>query len=299
MLVLGFVQRPLLLRLLLQQLHDLFLRLQLSLFVMAPELGELLLQRLPFRGAHSVPRALRARLEVLPILLVQVLSLALHSLLLFLRLQRAQVLLDLVFNRLLRFLVRFLFFLGSPLRPHRVCSVQDIRHPLELVGRCITGGRVAINVLQVLVGVALQQLQHHRQMPVVRGIVQRRVAMVVRDVHRDVGHHAQGLYNVFVTSTCSLHQRGSPTVALVGQLRVRARAQQRRRALPEALGGSIDQGRVSAVVPSINEVPVPQIVVREELPHNLGVPIVGREDQGCVSVLLHVAIDVLRYLTLR
>ena len=38
--------------------------------------------------------------------------------------------------------------------------------------------------------------------------------------------------------------------------------------------------------------PVSQVLIAQQFSDNLGVPIVGGEDQGCIAILLHVAVGV-------
>mmetsp|Transcript_66766 Transcript_66766/g.159340 ORF Transcript_66766/g.159340 Transcript_66766/m.159340 type:complete len:281 (-) Transcript_66766:30-872(-) len=136
-------------------------------------------------------------------------------------------------------------------------------------------------------------------MTMIGRIVQGRVAMIISKIDGNFRHHSQSRNNVFVSSTCCLHQRSSPTVALVGQLWIGAGAEQGRCALPESLCGCVDQSCVPTVIACIHQVPVAQILVVDELLHNLGIPIVRCEDQSSVAVLLHVAVDILRHLSCR
>mmetsp|Transcript_60205 Transcript_60205/g.168010 ORF Transcript_60205/g.168010 Transcript_60205/m.168010 type:complete len:244 (-) Transcript_60205:145-876(-) len=172
-----FVDRLLLVVALLQQLDDAFLRLQLRLLMLSPQLRDLVLQRFPLVVGHAVHKFLNLRCEIF-LFFVELLGRALHA---FFGLLLLQFLFEL-FHEVHMFV---LFFGLLPLGTRRA-AVDDIGDSLEVVRSRVARRCVAITIFQVSSGVAFEQLVHHRQMAMVGCVMQRRVSVVVRQVHGGV-----------------------------------------------------------------------------------------------------------------
>mmetsp|Transcript_49810 Transcript_49810/g.131655 ORF Transcript_49810/g.131655 Transcript_49810/m.131655 type:complete len:276 (+) Transcript_49810:1741-2568(+) len=123
------------------------------------------------------------------------------------------------------------------------------------------------------------------------GIVESGVPVVVDHVDGRVGE-ADRRDNVLVAAAGGLHERSPSTASLVGDIRVRAAAEQPGGALAEALGGGVDQGGVAVLVGGVDEVPVAELRAAQEPVDQLRIAVVRRKDQGGVPVLLHIIVQV-------
>mmetsp|Transcript_9782 Transcript_9782/g.17293 ORF Transcript_9782/g.17293 Transcript_9782/m.17293 type:complete len:295 (-) Transcript_9782:469-1353(-) len=194
-------------------------------------------------------------------------------------------------------------FLGFSLlfRPlgFRLRAVEQISYALVPVCCGVASRRVAIDVLDFLVRLALEQLQDSTQMPMVRGIMECCVSIVVLLVDarpRRVLGGPQCHDDVSEATSRCLHQCRPSTTALICLIWISPVTQQRRRALPETLGSCVDQRRVTSIVSGIHEVSVAELFVEKQALQHLRIAIMRSKDQRSIAVLLHVAVDKMRYL---
>mmetsp|Transcript_93857 Transcript_93857/g.265154 ORF Transcript_93857/g.265154 Transcript_93857/m.265154 type:complete len:365 (-) Transcript_93857:456-1550(-) len=285
----GVIDEPLLLRALLQQLHDALLRLELRLLVLLAQLRQLILECLPlFLGNAATGALLELRRKRLLAVLVQVLGAAFDVLYVVgLGLYLLQLFLQLVLELFIFFLLLAFGLLRHALRSRRPAG-QRVDDRLLFSRFRVRSWRVPIYILYVLVRVALQQLQDHCQVAVVGRVVQRRVAVVVLKVDRDVRCETQRHHDITETSSSSFHEWGA--AARCGDIRICTAPEQRRNAHTEAFRRSVHQRSVPALVLRIDEVGVPQLGAVQEPLDDLRVAIVRGKDQSRISVLVDIIV---------
>mmetsp|Transcript_53884 Transcript_53884/g.163687 ORF Transcript_53884/g.163687 Transcript_53884/m.163687 type:complete len:239 (+) Transcript_53884:965-1681(+) len=125
----------------------------------------------------------------------------------------------------------------------------------------------------------------------VRGVMERSVPKIVGHVEGRIGQ-TDSRHDVLVPAARRLHQRGPPSAALVGHVRVGAAAEQRGRGLPVPLGARINQRRVAVLVGGIDQVVITKFLAQQHAIHELRVAVVSGKDKRGIAVLVDVVLHV-------